>query len=118
MPSLGIHLLVADAAFARLSSSTDAKIRDLEPIVARNPEMASLGAIGPDLLYYLGDGPKISAAVTNVFHYLYQISSTLDDLGNLTSQRGMPNTADRIRQMGETMRLLIGTSQAGLISMI
>ena len=77
MPSLGIHLLVADATFSRLPNSTVNDVKSLAPIAKYFPEMASLGAIGPDLLYYLGDGPKISAVVADVFHYLNQISSVL-----------------------------------------
>ena len=118
MPSLGIHLLVADATFSRLPNSTVNDVKSLAPIAKYFPEMASLGAIGPDLLYYLGDGPKISAVVADVFHYLNQISSVLKDIGNLAQQGGMPNVANRINQLSETVRLAVGTAQSGLLAAV
>ena len=59
MPSLGIHLLVADVAFMRASVSKVPEVRSLFYATNHFPEMASLGAIGPDLFYYFDLGPEI-----------------------------------------------------------
>lgn len=118
MPSVGIHLIAADIAFAKLPSSPDQDVRNLSAVVRRYPEMSALGAVGPDLLYYLGIGPKISSAVANVFHYLGRISSIIGEVGNLAQQAGLPNVGDRIRQLGDIVMLAVGTGQTGLLAAV
>jgi Zinc dependent phospholipase C len=118
MPSLGIHLLVADHAFSELGKAPKQTTRSLDPIVRHFPEMASLGAIGPDLFYYLGEGPIITAAVADVLHFLHQISSVIGEVGSLAQQAGMPNIGNRINQIGDTVNLAVGTAQSGLLAAV
>jgi Zinc dependent phospholipase C len=116
MPSLGIHLLVAEQAFGTLSMSPDNDVKSLQPIVKYFPEMAALGAIGPDLLYYIGEGPKISAAVIDVFHFLNQITGILGEVANVANQFGFPNVRNRVQQLADIAALAIGTAQSGLLA--
>lgn len=118
MPSLGIHLLVADRAFSLLAASPNQETQALAPVVRYQKEMAALGAIGPDLFYYLGEGPKISAAVADVFNFLDQLASILTPVSRLAQQAGLPNVGQRIGQLGELTKLAVGTSQVGLLASI
>lgn len=118
MPSLGIHLSTADAAFSRLQSSKDSSVRSLRSITSRFPREASLGAIGPDLMFYLGTDPETTARVADVLHYLNQISNLIGEAGKLAQQQGMPNVGNRINQLSDTVRVAVGTAQSGLLAAV
>jgi hypothetical protein len=55
MPKHGIHYLVLQKMQAKLEDSSEAGDRDLGQILRDNPFAASLGCIGPDLLFWAPD---------------------------------------------------------------
>ena len=93
-------------------------MKALSPVVKYFPEMASLGAIGPDMLYFLGDGTSIAAGVADVFQYLNQVTAVLSEVGDMAQQGGFPNTKNRIQQLSSTLKLAVGTSQVGLLASV
>ncbi len=118
MPSLGIHLIVVDEMLARLRNSSDSEYLALASILENHPELTSLGAIGPDLIYYKGSSPAIVSAVADVFNFMNQISHVLGEAANVATNAGMPNFSERVQQLADTARVAFGTGQGILISSV
>jgi hypothetical protein len=118
MPSLGIHLIVVDEVLARLRSGSDPESLALASILENHPELTSLGAIGPDLIYYYGLDRDIVATVASIFNAMNQISSILGDAANVAADAGAPNFSARVKQLADTTQLIFGTGQGILISSV
>ncbi|HEX6749467.1 MAG TPA: zinc dependent phospholipase C family protein [Longimicrobium sp.] len=114
MPSLGIHYLVLDEFVTRLRHSSDPMERALANHMEANPAMASLGAIGPDVFYYMDSPAGIVASIADVFDVLNQVGGILDSAADLSGKIGFPNAANLLKQLGETAKLKIANLEARL----
>jgi hypothetical protein len=102
MPSLGIHLLVKDAAIKRLSLHPEPKVRNLLRPVQEHPELAALGAIGPDILYYKGTMPTVVGALAKVLSGLNSIDGLLKSAAHVATQAGLPNIGELVQRVADT----------------
>jgi len=116
MPSLGIHLLVMEQLANRLRNSTVPVEQAFSPYVDAHPGYAAFGAIGPDLFYYYYDGPRKAGIVSDIFNGMNGISRVLNDAANVANDVGLPNFADRVRQIADTAQLLVGTFESLLLT--
>lgn len=118
MPSVGVHLVVLDEVVAKLEVSNDPSNHDLADILTANNEFAALGAVGPDLLYYLGFDKGIIAALVDVYNGLNTIAGSLNDAADIAANAGLPNIAELVHQFANTTQAVFQTIEASLTSSI
>lgn len=112
MPSIGIHLLVLDEVTAALKdgSSTD---REHARILLEAPAFAALGALGPDLGFFMGVAPRAVHALATIFGWsrdVVRVFSDIDGLSDLT-----PNLAGLLQQLTGTVEGLLLVAQSTII---
>ena len=118
MPSFGIHIKVMDEVHERLKQSQSSQDNKLADILSNNPEMKTLGAIGPDLFYYLGFQKKVVSTLGNVYSDLNKIPAFLSEAGNLANDFGLPNFGNLVKQLAETAQITLGTLEGTLTASI
>jgi Zinc dependent phospholipase C len=114
MPSFGIHIIVMDEVHERLKQSKSLQDNKLADLISNNPEMKTLGAIGPDLFYYLDFEKKIISSLGNIYSDVNKIPAFLSDAGSLANDFGLPNFGNLVKQLAETAQIVLGTLEGSL----
>lgn len=94
-------MLVLDETFVRFSQSATLTDQQRAQNIIDYPAYASLGAIGPDLLYYKETSPKLVAVLPRIFDWLNQVAGILGEGATLAADIGAPNIAQRIGQFAD-----------------
>lgn len=118
MPSLGIHFLVLDEVTAALSASTNSDDQSYLRILNQYPEFASLGAIGPDLGFFLGSDPRAVGWLSDVYSWTNRVRDVFETTGALTGQAGFTNVTERLRQLGASVDGLLVAAESSLVENI
>lgn len=103
MPSIGTHFLVLDEVTAALRTSSDPNDQQHFRILNQFPEFAALGAVGPDLGFYLGMGPQVVRDLNTVYSFINKIGGVFTDIGSAVGQAGFPNLQNHLQRIGATV---------------
>lgn len=91
MPGPSTHILIAEEITKKLEgmeewpfqiagvSTNNNRPSEIHRILNENPHYAALGAIGPDLFYFMGDFRKYSKELTEIINFLDEAYAKLDD---------------------------------------
>ncbi len=117
MPSFGIHYATLDELRLRLKGSPRPNDVEYLRFIDSAPEMASLGAIGPDLFYYLGSTSLADtiAPLATVFTFINGVASKIGEMGALASDAGLQNIGSLVSQVGRSAELLLRTTEAEFV---
>jgi hypothetical protein len=124
MPGVGIHLLTLERMKSTLIIESQnkktpkelrAKYKEILTILDGNPQFAQLGAMGPDLTFFLGTGRAFVSKLSGIFDFIKKVGGFFGDVSEIAGDLGMTNLEARIRQLGDLNDSLIVTFETGVV---
>lgn len=104
MPALGTHFRVMDEVLDSLFKKGDKKSRRLAELLRVNSSFTALGAVGPDLFYFVGKDPQYAALLAKILSFLKQLTGVFEEAGKLTGS--LPAAQAQIEQIAKRVQQL------------
>ena len=108
MPGVGIHILALEETIKELrsrigntkySEDEQRKCTEFASILEQKPEFARLGAIGPDLTFFMGTGLEWGSRLVDVFSFIKRVTELFEGASDLADNLDMSDLSQNLEYL-------------------